>query len=243
MSDRRDAGRQRPDDRLERFHNLARKERVDLAISLVGRSDPRETVDVGYALLRSKYPEAADEILRYGAFNVYDQVVDCVVDLLAWMELSLREGEHDVHHGILIDALGHLYSWLVLARGVGNGRSPKKPKKDAPRISRLARLLALAHHFDDLLRHGAVRDCAEIARLMGVSRAHVTHIMDLLFLAPGTQEEILFSTAGPKGGASASPRRTRRVSAEAACDKQRKLWHVLRQDLSVPSASTCQPTV
>ena len=122
----------------------------------------------------------------------------------------------------------HLGSGRAGHKKIRKGRSPKKPKEDAPRIPRIARLLALAHHFDELLRAGVVRDYAEIARLMGVSRAHVTHIMDLLFLAPGIQEEILFSTVGPKGGDVLSPRRIRRVAAEAGWEKQRELWRAPR---------------
>jgi hypothetical protein len=52
--------------------------------------------------------------------------------------------------------------------------------------------MALALRFEQLLRSGAVRDYAELARLGQVSRARVTQIMNLLHLAPDLQEEILF---------------------------------------------------
>ena len=39
------------------------------------------------------------------------------------------------------------------------------------RVPRVARLMALAIHFDGLVRSGAVKDYAEIARLGHVSRA------------------------------------------------------------------------
>jgi hypothetical protein len=55
----------------------------------------------------------------------------------------------------------------------------------------VARVLALAHHWHGLLRSGAVRDQADLARLVGVSRARVTQVMSLLWLAPGIQEHIL----------------------------------------------------
>jgi hypothetical protein len=69
---------------------------------------------------------------------------------------------------------------------------PATPHGRAPRI---ARLLALAHKLDGLVRSGAVRDYAELARLGHVSAARVTQIMVLLQLAPPIQEYILFLSA------------------------------------------------
>jgi hypothetical protein len=59
-------------------------------------------------------------------------------------------------------------------------------------IPRIARLMALAIRFDGLVKEGAMRDYAEIARLGRVTRARVTQIMKLLHLAPDIQEQILF---------------------------------------------------
>ena len=59
------------------------------------------------------------------------------------------------------------------------------------RVPRISRLVALAIHFDGLIRSGAVRDYAELARLGHVSRTRVTQIMSLLQLAPDIQEELL----------------------------------------------------
>jgi hypothetical protein len=67
-----------------------------------------------------------------------------------------------------------------------------------PPIPRVARLMALAIHFDGLIRRGIVRDYADLARLGGVSRARITQIMNLLNLPPWRQEEILFSDAAGK---------------------------------------------
>jgi hypothetical protein len=57
-------------------------------------------------------------------------------------------------------------------------------------VPRVARLLALAHHFDHLIEQGVVQDYAEIARLAQLSRARVAQIMALKFLAPDIQERI-----------------------------------------------------
>ncbi len=70
--------------------------------------------------------------------------------------------------------------------------SASEPHGSAPRI---ARLLALAHKLDGLVRSGAVRDYAELARLGHVSAARVSQIMTLLHLAPAIQEYVLFLSA------------------------------------------------
>ena len=50
----------------------------------------------------------------------------------------------------------------------------------AGRVPRIARLLALAHKFDSLVRQGAIADYAALARLGHVSRARITQILNLL---------------------------------------------------------------
>ena len=64
-------------------------------------------------------------------------------------------------------------------RGDTNMRSPagQAPPVAAGRVPRIARLLALALRFDGLIRSGAVRDYAELARLGQVSRARITQII------------------------------------------------------------------
>ncbi|MBE2202893.1 MAG: hypothetical protein IAE94_00935 [Chthoniobacterales bacterium] len=55
--------------------------------------------------------------------------------------------------------------------------------------------MALAIHFDGLIRQGIVRDYADLARFGGVSRARITQIMNLLNLRACRQEELLFLDA------------------------------------------------
>jgi hypothetical protein len=50
--------------------------------------------------------------------------------------------------------------------------------------------MALAIHWQGLIRAGVVRDQAALARLVGVSRVRVTQVMDLLRLAPDIQEAV-----------------------------------------------------
>lgn len=81
-------------------------------------------------------------------------------------------------------------------RHLRKGASSKKPERLNEDLPRLTRLLALAHRWNNLIEDGAVANYAEIAKLMGLSRARVTQIMDLLYLAPEIQEEILLLCEG-----------------------------------------------
>jgi hypothetical protein len=93
----------------------------------------------------------------------------------------------------------------------------------AERVPRVARLMALAIHFDQLLSDGVVADQAELARLGHVSRARVTQIMNLLNLAPDIQEEILFLDLLETGRERVTERRLRRTLAIPNWANQRLL--------------------
>lgn len=89
---------------------------------------------------------------------------------------------------------------LARPRGRNSGHRPKpmKPRlPDSPCIPRIARLMALAIKFQNMVDRGEVRDYADLARLGYVSRARITQIMNLMNLAADIQEEILFGA--PKG--------------------------------------------
>ncbi|MCH7228316.1 hypothetical protein [Haloferula sp. A504] len=65
---------------------------------------------------------------------------------------------------------------------------PPEPPKPVPRE---ARLMALAIHFDRLIREGAVESYSEIARLTGACPAWITEIMKLADLPVPEQEALL----------------------------------------------------
>lgn len=58
------------------------------------------------------------------------------------------------------------------------------PVAPAGRVPRIAKLMALAIRFDQLLRNGAIADQSELARLTHVTQPRMTQIMNLLHLAP-----------------------------------------------------------
>jgi hypothetical protein len=76
-------------------------------------------------------------------------------------------------------------------------RRNKLPDQSSPpdrtdgRVPRIARLMALALRFQQLIDDCVVENQSEIARLSHVSRARVTQIMNLLHLAPDIQDAIL----------------------------------------------------
>ena len=93
----------------------------------------------------------------------------------------------------------------------GRGRKELEAGAEAPpsappgRVPRVARLLALAHRLERLLRTGVVKDYTEAARLGHVTRARVSQVMSLLLLAPDLQEQILFLPRSEFQGRSAMP--------------------------------------
>ena len=93
--------------------------------------------------------------------------------------------------------------------------APEPPRR-APRI---ARLLALAHKLDGLVRAGTVRDYAELARLGHVSKTRVSQIMILLHLAPAIQEYVLFLSGDEAGFLTELTLRT--IAREPLWDHQR----------------------
>ena len=92
------------------------------------------------------------------------------------------------------------------------------------RIPRVAQTLALAHRIDWMIQAGELRDLADAARAIGVTRARMTQIMNLLLLAPEIQEAILFLPPVKNGRDPVSERMLRRIVAEPDWDRQRALW-------------------
>jgi hypothetical protein len=107
-------------------------------------------------------------------------------------------------------------------------REGPKPTRPRGRIPRVARLLALAHHFDELLKTGAVDTQAELAELAKLTPARVTQIMNLLALAPDIQEEIFFLPPVTEGRPSITERHLRQVLKTVVWSEQRERWAALR---------------
>jgi hypothetical protein len=87
--------------------------------------------------------------------------------------------------------------------------------------------MALAIRFDGLIRSSAVADQAQLARLGHVTRARLTQIMNLLLLAPGIQESILFLPLIQEGRDRIHLRQLQPIAQVPDWHKQRVLWSEL----------------
>lgn len=95
-------------------------------------------------------------------------------------------------------------------------RAPREASTVAhePPPSRAARMLALAHHINCLIDAGQLRDYAEAAQALGLTRARLTQVMNMLLLSPALQEQLL------TGDFALTERGLRRVVAEPTWQDQ-----------------------
>jgi hypothetical protein len=110
----------------------------------------------------------------------------------------------------------------VLAPRTSGTEPIPEPQGHPPRI---ARLVALAHKLDGLVRSGAISDYGALARLGHISPARLTQIMVLLHLAPQIQEYLLFLSAGD--ARFISELQLRKIAREPGWECQRKLFDEL----------------
>lgn len=76
-------------------------------------------------------------------------------------------------------------------RGRGKRFSAEPPPEPSRCPARIAVTLALAHMIQRAIDRGEIRDQAEAARRLGLTRARMTQILDLTLLAPDLQESVL----------------------------------------------------
>jgi hypothetical protein len=100
-------------------------------------------------------------------------------------------------------------------------------KSALERIPRISRYMALAIHFEDLIRQGVVTDYADLARLGHVTRARVTQIMNLLLLAPDIQEAILILPRIERGREPILLRQLHTITMSIDWQLQRRHWETL----------------
>jgi hypothetical protein len=111
-------------------------------------------------------------------------------------------------------------------RGRGSRKRPSDQgcSIEAGRVPRISRLMALAIRFGELMRSGEVTSYAELAGLGRVTRARMTQIMSLLWLAPDIQEEILFLPCTVNGRDLVQLQHLLPIAAKADWHKQRARW-------------------
>ena len=91
-------------------------------------------------------------------------------------------------------------------------------------VRRVVRLLALAHRIDALIRTGEVKDMADAARRLGMTRARMTQIAKLMLLAPEIQEALLTP------GCRVTERKLRPIVAEPLWTRQIELWNEVKHE-------------
>ncbi len=90
--------------------------------------------------------------------------------------------------------------------------------------ARVARQVALAHALQARIASGEFETQAQMARALGLTRARISQLFDLLVLAPDIQEEILL------GGTPECRLREpaiRKLSGVVLWSEQRDRWHAL----------------
>jgi hypothetical protein len=111
---------------------------------------------------------------------------------------------------------------------IREGAAPAEPERPEGRLPRVARLMALALHFDELVRTGAVANFAELARLGHVTRARMSQVMNLVHLEPDIQEALLFLPRTERGRDPVILRDLQRIAGTIDWRMQRRMWQCLQ---------------
>lgn len=138
----------------------------------------------------------------------------------------LDEGHESVQIEVLIPA-----RQSCRAKSLEEAKGPAPVPPPVARIPRVARLMALAVKFQDMVDRGEVKDYAELARLGYVTRARISQIMNLLLLAPDIQEELLFMPPTVARRKLKEPM-LRPIVKEMVWRKQRAKWARGREDVA-----------
>ena len=102
---------------------------------------------------------------------------------------------------------------------------PKPKPPSAPRAASIVRALVLAHQIEGAIQEGRAGDYADVARQMGVSRARVTQIVALRYLAPDIQAFLL--NAAPQRLRGIGEHTLRPVTRELDWQRQRQVFQRL----------------
>ncbi len=94
--------------------------------------------------------------------------------------------------------------------------------------ARVARQVALAHMLQARITAGEFETPAQMARALGLTRARISQLFDLLILAPDIQEEILFLRF-PAGIQPLSEASLRPIGRHLLWTDQRRAWAQLKR--------------
>ena len=106
-----------------------------------------------------------------------------------------------------------------------------EPSCDRPpgkgRLPRVTPVMALAISFKDMIQRGEGRDYADLARLGCLTRERMSQIMELVWLAPDIQHEVLELPPTATARFPISEVAVRRIAGILAWEAQRQEWEKL----------------
>lgn len=101
--------------------------------------------------------------------------------------------------------------------------------------ARIARVVAVAHHVDHLVRSGVAKSYADVGDLGSITRARVSQITNLLFLSPSIQERLLFMIRPAAGREQIGERDLRAICMEPDWSKQEVMFDRLLESKGMES--------
>ena len=104
------------------------------------------------------------------------------------------------------------------------------PGSNSGRLPRVTQVLALVIHFQDMLERGDARDYADLARLGCLTRERMSQIMELVWLAPDIQREILEFPSTATTRFPVSEVAVRRIAEKLCWEEQRDAWNKIKHD-------------
>ena len=130
----------------------------------------------------------------------------------------------------MINSATEIQFRLYASKNKESGTTSEAPSSHRGRLPRVAQVLALAVHFQDMIQRGEARDYSDLARLGCITRERMSQIMELIWLAPDIQQEILEFPPNRTGRFPVSEVAARRIAARLDWVEQRDLWRKLKQD-------------
>jgi len=107
--------------------------------------------------------------------------------------------------------------------GITYAEQAPRARARTERPAQIARLLAVAHNVDRAIASGACPDLATMAERLKMTRARITQVVGLTFLAPDIQEQVLTLRA-IDGREPVRERALRAVAALPTWERQRAAW-------------------
>ncbi len=105
-------------------------------------------------------------------------------------------------------------------------------RRAADRFPKVAKLLVLAYQIEQAIEEGRAKDYVDVARQLGVTRARITQLVNLLTLAPDIQATILTE---PHRIQHLGERQLRPITEEPEWRKQADMFRGLLADAKAKS--------